>query len=219
MTESLSYFKTPNFCVAVNTKAGSTSMAHAIIQEFYPKLNSILKYERPYGTSLHWFCPSTQSPDKPIVLLVRDPVSRFLSACQQADIQSHDLNSAILSLINDTSFVRTKLSDSNQQVVASDIPSKRRVKSPHKLNKLRQDMYFFHQHKYAIGPTICFRFPRDFSAAMQFIGIESEAPETNKAKKDKPVLTIDQEKAIKLYYKLDQDLFNLIINPGYLLVS
>jgi hypothetical protein len=93
--------------------------------------------------------------------------------------------------------------------------ARRRNNNQHRPNKLRDDVHFFHQNKYAVGPTTCFRFPRDFAAAAEFIGIQGAMPERNKAKRDKPKLTTDQENAVRTYYAADQNLFDAITAPGY----
>lgn len=225
------YYTTPNYCVALNAKVGSTSMARAIIQQFYPKADWIIhsaqfppevtEADRPF----HWLCPGTQSPDKPIVLLVRDPVNRFVTACQQVGIQKHDIDSAISSLVDDTSFVRTKPSDmtidqwNKIQELIRDRQSRRarrKNNNHHRPNKLRDDVHFFHQYQYAIGPTHCFRFPRDIIAAASFIGILTPFPENNKAKRSKPELSQQQQQKILDYYNKDKILFDSIIEPNYI---
>lgn len=224
------YYTTPNFCVALNAKVGSTSMARAIIQQFYPKADWIIRSaqfppevteaDRPF----HWLCPGTQSPDKPILLLVRDPVSRFITACQQVGIQKHDIDSAISSLVADTPFARTKPSDMTTekwnkiQELIQDRQlrqSRRRNINQHRPNRLRDDVHFLHQHKYAVGPTHCFRFPRDIAQAASFIGITTPMPEVNKAKREKPKLSTAQEIAVRAYYAEDQELFDAITQAGY----
>jgi hypothetical protein len=91
------YYSTPNYSVALNAKVGSSTMARLIIKQFYPKEHKRISYAKfPNGITenqkqWHWMCPGSQSPDKPIVLLVRNPIDRFLTACQQIGVQQIDI--------------------------------------------------------------------------------------------------------------------------------
>jgi hypothetical protein len=90
-----------------------------------------------------------------------------------------------------------------------------RGKKPPRFGFLRDNVHFLHQHEYAVGPTTCFKFPRDMKAAWEFLEIAAPIPEANKAKRKKAVLTEEQETAVRLYYSADQQLFDNITEPGY----
>lgn len=62
------------------------SLAKAIVQKYYPELmagvNTALPLEQRFLDDALWLslAPQTETPDTPVMLLVRDPIDRFLSA-------------------------------------------------------------------------------------------------------------------------------------------
>jgi hypothetical protein len=78
------YYVTPRYDVAMNFRVGSVTLARAIICTFYPNLKQRL-LEYPQG-----LCPRTRTPDKPVVLLVRDPVEKFRSALAKSRLSFAD---------------------------------------------------------------------------------------------------------------------------------
>lgn len=223
------YYSTANYSVALNAKVGSSSMARAIIKQFYPEQNKLIRdASYPQGQSehdrlWHWMCKGKYKPDKPVVLLVRDPVDRFISACQQIGIQQKDVDMAIDSLINDSSLVRGFSGDQNSLPPSFLTKRTRRetllrfhgIKTP-RPGKLQDDVHFFHQHKYAVGDTFCFKFPEHIEAAAKFIGLVEPLPQANQAKRQKVQLNNDQIKLVQNYYSIDQALFDSITEPGYI---
>lgn len=227
------YYITPKYNVALNAKVGSSTLARSIIREFYPEKNKeILQTKTPPNIlendkQWHWLCPGTHNPDKDIVLFVRDPISRFLSACQQVGITQTDLDTAIDSLINDNYFIRTP-------IVSMGSPSKEdKIKNINILNQkryeerlnrinqnlpvkpkfkrigfIRDDIHFWKQYPYIINKTYCFKFPDYFQEGLKFIGITNNIPIVNKGKKDKLILSDNQKLQIESYYQKDIDLFN-----------
>jgi hypothetical protein len=232
------YFDTPNYSVALNAKVASSSMARAIIAQFQPRADWLIRTAKfPPGVTAddrqwHFAARGSHTPSKPVVLLVREPVARFVTACQQVRIHQGDIDAAIASLANDIKFVRTKpvdmtqeqwdaarekraserlqMDQKRQQRIAAGKP----VREPINRSSLRHNVHFFHQQKYIVGPTTCFRFPRDIAAAAAFIGITTPLPEANKAKRRKPTLTPEQEAAVVAYYAADVALFESIASPG-----
>lgn len=233
------YYSTPNYSVALNAKVASSSMARAIIRQFQPKQDWLIRTAAfPPGVTAadrqwHWMAMGRRTPDKPVVLLVRDPVDRFITACQQVGIRKKDVDSAVASLVNDSPLVRTKPDDVDSEswakrqarrLARAERQQARRqrrlehgkpVRPDRRPDRLRDDVHFFHQHKYAVGPTTCFKFPRDIAAAAAFIGIETPMPEANRARREKPTLTKAQEAAVRAYYAADQALFDAITQAGY----
>jgi hypothetical protein len=227
------YYGTPKYSVALNAKVGSSSMARAIIQQFYPRQDWLIRTAAyPEGKSpetelWHWMCSGSPTPTKPVVLLVRDPVDRFVSACQQINIKPGNIQNAIDSIIADVQCLRPKPSNlpAAQWQKQLDYRTRQntrtanqmiaRGKKPPRFGFLRDNVHFLHQHEYAVGPTTCFKFPRDMKAAWEFLEIAAPIPEANKAKRKKAVLTEEQETAVRLYYSADQQLFDNITEPGY----
>jgi len=232
------YFDTPNYSVALNAKVASSSMARAIIAQFQPETDFLIRTAAfPPGVTAddrqwHWAVIGSQAPSKPVVLLVREPVARFATACQQVRVHEGDDDAAISSLVDDTEFVRTKPADMTQERWAAVCEGRERqrlrreqkrleriangkpVLGPDETSSLRRNVHFLHQNDYIVGETTCFRFPQDIAAAAAFIGISSPIRDTNKAKRPKPTLTPEQESAVLAYYAEDVALFNSITAPA-----
>jgi hypothetical protein len=215
-------------------------MARLIIKQFYPKEHQKISYARfPNGITenqkqWHWMCPGSTTPDKPIVLMVRNPVDRFLTACQQINIKPEDIDKAIDSLLNDNAFLRTDspngmpLNNLSQLEVIEKRNSKKLeirqnridqglpVRDFKRFGYLRDDVHFLHQHEYIQGETYLFNFPDHLIDCLSFIGINSEPLIANKAKKEKPKLSDNQKLLVESYYSKDIELFNSINQPGQL---
>lgn len=232
------YYTTPNYSVALNAKVGSSTMARLIIKQFYPKEHKKITYARfPNGITenqkqWHWMCPGSQTPDKPIVLMVRNPIDRFVTACQQIAIKHEDIDKAIDSLLNDSVFLRTiegvasnklsqleiieKRNEKRLQVIQNRIDKDLPVMDFKRLGYLRDDVHFLHQHKYIQHETYLFRFPDSLQDCTKFIGIKNEPITINKAKREKPKLLDEQRLKLEQYYEKDIELFNSIYEPGQL---
>lgn len=235
------YYITPLFNVALNAKVGSSTIAKAIIQEFYPDINKkILTIKNPPHISdddrqWHHLCPGTTKPDKPIILFVRDPIDRFYSACQQINILDHNIKELINSLINDDYFIPSKYTNfllpnrekeilkinaiNNQRYnirlkkIEEGTPVRPKFK---RYGFIRDDIHFEHQHKYIQNNTYCFKFPSDFEKGLFFLGITQKISHSNKAKRYKIKLSYSDLCLIKEYYKKDINLYNSIHEPGQL---
>lgn len=225
------YYQTPTHCVAFNANAGSSSLARAIIQAHYPKQEHLIRTAAfPAGMDAskrqwHWLCPGTRAPDKPVVLLVRDPVERFRSACQQVGIQQEDVDAAIESLVSDKKFVRTK---GDKAAIAEMEARQARRESlraarqaagkptgpQRRPGHLRDDPHFRRQSDCCCGDTCCYRFPQDIPAAAEALGL-GEVPQENVAKRPKPTLSTAQAAAVRAYYADDQSLYDAISEPGH----
>jgi hypothetical protein len=233
------YYSTPDYSVALNAKVGSSTMARLIIKQFYPKEHQKINYARfPNGITenqkqWHWMCPGSTTPDKPIVLLVRNPLDRFLTACQQINIKPEDIDKAIDSLFYDSPFLRTRedVEASNQLANLEKINTKKLETRQNRIDQglpvrdfkrfgyLRDDVHFFHQHNYIQRETYVFHFPDNLSDCLKFIGInENESLVANKAKRTKPILSEEQKSKIEKYYEKDIILFNSINQPSQLIL-
>jgi hypothetical protein len=234
------YYTTPNYSVALNAKVGSSTMARLIIKQFYPKEHKKISYARfPNGITenqkqWHWMCPGSTTPDKPIVLLVRNPLDRFLTACQQINIKSEDIDKVIDSLVDDSAFLRTRedIEASNQLANLEKINAKKLETRQNRIDQglpvrdfkrfgyLRDDVHFFHQHKYIQRETYVFNFPDNLRDCLKFIGInENESLVANKAKRTKPILSEEQKSKIEKYYEKDIILFNSVKEHGQLTIQ
>ena len=231
------YYSTPNYSVALNAKVGSSTMARLIIKQFYPKEHKKIIYARfPNGITenqkqWHWMCPGSPTPDKPIVLMVRNPIDRFMTACQQIGMKHTDIDKAIDSLLYDSVFLRTKdKSPKDQLQMIEKINEKKLTIMQERIDKglpvgefkrlgyLRDDVHFFHQHKYIQHETYLFKFPEHLKDCLEFVGINNEPITINKAKREKPTLSDDQKLKIESYYEEDIKIFTNIEKPRQLIL-
>lgn len=232
------YYTTPNYSVALNAKVGSSTMARLIIKHFYPEQHKKISYARfPNGITenqkqWHWMCPGSTEPDKPIVLMVRNPIDRFITACQQIAIKPEDTDKAINSLLNDEPFLRTSDQELSSQLKSIEKRNQKKLEiRQERIDKnlpvrdefkrfgyLRDDVHFLHQYEYIKRKTYVFKFPDYLPECLKFIGITSEPIVINKAKRDKPILSPDQRHLVENYYNKDIELFNSINQPGQLIL-
>lgn len=234
------YFDTPNYSVAINAKVGSTALALAIIRKWHRAREWDVRARTtpdgrvaPQNDQWHQLVPQKIAADKPVVLLVRDPVDRFISACHQIKLLSVDIQAALVSLLNNTPIQRSPPPDMPQQewfrqqaaqysrcASVAAAQEKFRVEGkivpPHlQCGLLRDDPHFFHQHRYLAGPTQCFKFLDHLDAAAELIGLSVPLPIKNETTDDKFTLTSEQIATVRAYYAEDQALFDAIVAPGY----
>ena len=182
------YFITPNYSVAVNPKAGSSTLARAIIAAFHPDKEEFIQSKPypgldgvgPHVTLTHWICPQEKEPSKPVVLIVREPVDRFRSALAQT--RQTDVEAALAALEQDGE-----------------------VQFLSYTGKIRKNVHFSHQHKLLNGGT-AFRL-ENLDAAALYIGLSLPLPKINEAKRPKPALTPEQEQRVLSYYSADAALY------------
>lgn len=79
------YFRTPNYSVAFNPKAASSTLARSIIRDFYPNIEKKIQ-NAAKGLTIQFVCPKEQIPTKPVVLILRNPIERFKSAMLQLNL-------------------------------------------------------------------------------------------------------------------------------------
>lgn len=180
------YLITPDYSVAFNAKAASSTLSRAIIAAFHPEQESIIQTaaypegKGPDSTPVQWLCPKEKEPTKPVVLIVREPADRFRAAMAQVNLT--DVDAALASLEQDTDF---------------QFPRLRR--------NLRTDVHFRHQHELLRGGT-AYRL-EDLNEAATFIGLSLPLPTINEASRPKPTLTPEQEARVLAYYAADAALY------------
>lgn len=208
----MQYFNLPNCHIAFNAKVGSTALASAIVQKFYPDvLKKVLEeHEATYSQFTQEFldslpesfqnmlkndkldskafwqriCPSVEEPNKPVLLAVREPVVRFVSTVAYLEL---DPEEAILALENNTRLFCDGVN----------------------IN-LRRNTHFSHQHMLIRGDTRFYRFPDSIERLCKDAGLDYPLPVVNETKNPKPTLTEDQIERVKKYYFRDVDLYNSI---------
>ena len=194
----LPYFITPNYSVALNPKTASSSIARRIIQVYYPQIeNSIVTAAYPEGKnadSLRWhgFCPSEKTPSKPVALLVRNPLDRFLSGVAYLNI---DINSAIDSLVNNTPVHFRK-----------------------KTLPILTNVHFEFQHLKTWGESHVFKYEEHLSDFVTLLGLGS-LPITNQTERAKPEITEEQRSIIETVYAEDIAFYNSIIQANTIITA
>ena len=218
------YYTTPEYSVALNAKVGSSSLARAIIRQFYPEQNQriLLTKTPPHilenDQQWHWLCPGTRIPTLPVVLFVRDPIERFISACQQVIVTQQDLDYAINSLLYDTLFIRSNSNFTEQDIAQTNNQRLQEYNANNDPNKppfrrrgyLRDNIHFWFQHSYILSYAHCFKFPEHIQQCLQFLNIDIGFPNVNSAKYPKVTLSDNQLVKIVQYYQKDIELYNLI---------
>jgi hypothetical protein len=190
------YFITPNYFVPLNAKCGSSSLCRRIIVTYYPEIESKLQRAHyPAGFDAdkiqpHNFVPDTSRPDRPVAMLVREPLDRFLSGVAYLNI---DLEAAIDSLFNGTP---TQASRSNRQLTIH----------------VNRNIHFAKQSEMPYGETHLFRFPDHIQDIAALLGI-GPVPQLNITPKPKPSVTDEQRNAILGYYAADVELYARITHP------
>lgn len=178
------YQITPNYCLALNPKVGCTSFSRAIVEQHYPE---IFKAELAKGAvpeKYPWaaYCPNLEKPDRPVLLLVRHPVSRFLSAVVQTGIPAA---LAITCLLEDITY---------------------HFEYRSKPTRLREDVHFKPQYRLLTDNTTLLAFPSQLQTAVELLQLTA-LPHLNQARGPKPVLTATQVSQVAYFYAKDLELF------------
>jgi hypothetical protein len=84
------FIKSGEKYLALNLKSATSSLIRAISKAHYPDLEDTLENNSSYptgvtseGIRLHAFLDKTETPEGIVVLVVRDPIERFRSACAE----------------------------------------------------------------------------------------------------------------------------------------
>ena len=197
----MTYFTTPNYCIPLNAKVASSALCRRLVAKYYPELESQLAtaaYPEGFNADklqLHALVPKVARPDRPVAMLVREPVNRFLSGVTYLDI---DLDAAIDSL-----------------QTGARVASRAR---PGKGIKVSRNVHFAKQTAMMSGETHLFRFPDHLAAFAQLIGV-GQLPKLNVTPRSKPVLTEAQSQAIAAFYADDVALYNSIEQPNTIVAA
>jgi len=178
------YQITPSYCFAVNPKVGCTSFSRAIVETHYPAIYAaeIKQGANPDKYSWAAYCPNLETPDRPVLLLVRHPVDRFISAVQQVSLS---VEVALDCLLNNIPY-----------------------SFPHrsKPTYLRDDEHFSCQSRLVtVGATVLL-FPDQLQTAVNLLQLKG-LPHLNQARGPKPTLTAAQISQVAYLYAKDLELF------------
>ena len=205
----MQYFKLPNCHIAFNAKVGSSSLACAIVKQYYPeKLKKALddyeftwsKYSQNFKDSLpnsfqkmfkndkldsisFWqnLCPRTNNPDTKILLAIRDPVIRFASTVAYLEINPED---TIKALENDENFVIETMAV-----------------------KIRRNTHFLKQSSLIKENTKFYLFPDKLEQLCKDAELNWPIEKINEGKFPKPNLSDNMIKRIEKYYSEDVELY------------
>jgi hypothetical protein len=120
----MKFFVTPKYDVAFVERNGSAALARGIIKTFYPELETKIqngKYpagKGPDNTLWQGIISVTSEPIHPVLMVVRNPLDRFVSACVFSKISPDD---ALTSLESGNKTPGTFRKQSDYLTVAKDI--------------------------------------------------------------------------------------------------
>lgn len=187
------YYDTPNAAVAVNFKAGSATLARAIISAYHPGVETLITTVHgdgrgtayPEGLQVndvrwHAQCPKVNPQERPhVVVALRDPVERFRSACAESAITDVD---AILNGLETDGFGR--------------------------------NVHFWPQSRLVEEGYRLYRFPDYLDKMAEDLGLALPLPNVPTRGIEKPVLSPEQEGRILSIYAEDRKLFDYTTRAG-----
>ena len=189
------YFITPNYSVALIPKSGCSTLSRCVIKSFQPQQETLIQYaaypegKGPDTTMWHSYAKKEKLPTKPTLAMIREPVSRFVSAMAQVGLS--DVDAALDSLVNGT-----------------EVQGRRRML------RLNRNEHFTPQIRWVHPDTKLYKFPEHLNEAATEIGFSLPLPVINAAVRPKPTLTQTQTEAVEQYYSEDIALFNSITVAG-----
>lgn len=176
------YFVAGDRLLGFNAKAGSSSLVREIIRRYYPEHESGLTFD---GNVRHHGCVEKLSePDRPVVVVLRDPVQRFLSAMVQTGL-------------DDVAAVMEEL-----QTDAG------RVESREGGGLLSEDVHFLPQSRFT-GELKYFPIDRIGEAAAE-LGVRRPLRLNASDPSRRPAITQAQADAVRDYYAADVDLWQQV---------
>ncbi len=177
--------------MAVNPKTGLTSILALIYTKYYD-----LNHKDYFGNASNYIflCKHYVVPFKPVILMIRDPIERFMSAMVQVDVS--DVDDCVESLIHG-----------------------KRIEYKGKMRKVKEDPHFGLQHELIFGETHLFKFKEHYSDILHLLNIKSPMVHLNKAKNEKPKLNQDHIDALESYYAEDMKLFRTLTTPNTIVYS
>ena len=190
----MNYFICGEKLLAFNPKCATSTFSWAILRQYYPEIVHELTSNTQWANGgraedqmVHRWVPQRVSPYKrQVAQIVREPVDRFCSAVGFMNLLERigDLDAVINDLINET----------------------------HGLDGIRGTLagnfHFKPQSRFS-GDITYFRMDQ-LQECADFLGIEVPLKTINRTKKEKPVLSQNQEDLIRDYYAEDVALWESI---------
>lgn len=187
------YYATPSAAIAVNFKAGSATLARAVIAAHYPDIEARITAAPGDGNGTaypdgmgaddvrwHAQCPKVDPAERPLVLVaLRDPVEKFRSACAESGVS--DVNGK-LDELESAGFGR--------------------------------NAHFWPQERLLVKGCRLYRFPEDLEALARDAGLILPLPNIPTRGIEKPALTAAQARRVRTLYANDQTVFDSIKAAG-----
>lgn len=205
----MQYFVLPTCCIAFNAKVASSALACSIVKKFYPdKLKKTLddhdatwsKFSQEFKDSLpesfqkmfktdyaesknFWqtVCKRTFKPELPVLLAVREPITRFASTVAYLNLSVEQAINAL---------------ENGNEVVVDKLPM-----------ALSKNTHFLPQSIYNTEGTKCYKFPEQLEQMCKDAGLDWPLPKINEGKNNKPILTPEQIERVKKFYAEDVKLY------------
>jgi hypothetical protein len=191
----MKYLISPSYCVFASTKIENKNLARDIIKTFYPGIEQKIQGASfPSGKTVDnsdWssICPQADnSSEREILLIIREPVNRFL--CSMSQYGLTDIDEVMSSIENNTKII---------------LSSGRNI-------FLSQDKYFTKQVSYLIGSAYCYRADRDLEDFASKCGIQWPMSSDDIEITITP--TESQVSRILSYYDDDKQLYDSITSSG-----
>jgi len=199
------FYITPTHNIAIVSKVGSSSLNSAILTTYYPeKITISVGAPIPHVDMLNRArSPKTHRPNLPVLMLVRDPIERFRSACTEVAIVYEQLDPTEAEFVVWVDQMLDKLETVGMET--------------------RKDYHFCPQVNWLYaGSTIkLYSYPADMDAIAAEAGLPVPLPVINSAEDQdrvKPVLTASQIARVEAFYADDIALFSSISEVGQELI-
>tara|TARA_R100001163_G_C5051308_1_gene188097 strand:- start:69 stop:650 length:582 start_codon:yes stop_codon:yes gene_type:complete len=185
------YFVCGDKLMAFNGKCGTSTMAWAIVRQFYPDIEEYLRTKVKWAAGTvdeqmhHNHVPKRTHPNAPVVQVIREPVSRFRSAVafmRLEDKGKYNIDQILDDLENETDVVQTSRG-----------------------GKLVSNFHFHYQDKFR-GDITYFTLS-NLQGAADELGIKVPLIKINSAPTKKPDLTPEQEDRVRAFYADDVKLW------------
>lgn len=176
------YFVAGDRLLAFNAKAGSSSLVREIIRRYYPAHETSLSFN--HNVRHHGCVDKLAKPDRPVVVVVRDPVDRFLSAMVQTGLA--DVDAVINELTTDAGNVVS--------IEAGGL--------------LSEDVHFLPQSRFA-GEIRWFPIHRIDDAADE-LGVRRPLRLNASDPAQRPTITQAHAEAVRDYYAADVELWQQV---------
>jgi hypothetical protein len=211
----MQYFVLPHCCIAFNAKVASSALASSIVRKYHPErlTKALDDYEKNWSQFSDEFkkslpesfqkmfrcdmndsisfwqnlCTITRKPEKTVLLLIRNPIDRFVSG--------------VAYLEQDIEKVLHGLETNDQQFVIEKLPI-----------NIRQNTHFIKQSWLVYGETKLYKFPDDLEQFCTAAQLDWPLEKINEGKHQKPKLTLEQMNRIENYYAEDVALWKYLCN-------